>query len=221
MRYFDDRQAAGKLIADELAGHDRENCVVVSLSEGGVVVGIEIAKRLHTSLFLLVMEDVQLPGEQKPIATMSSAGTFTLNNEYSTGELEELSSDYRSVIDEKRILAFQKLNRIGGEETDIPKKLLKNHTVIIVSDGFKSGVSLDVAADFLKPIKTKRIIVATPVASVPAVDRMHLLGDEICCLNVVESYIETDHYYKNNQLPPHGDIIETMNNIILNWKAAR
>lgn len=206
------------MIADDISSHNKENCVVVSLSEGGVVVGIEIAKRLHTSLFLLVMEDVQLPGEQNPIATMSNAGTFTFNNEYSTGELEELSSDYRSVIEEKRILAFQKLNRIGGEESNIPKKLLKNHTVILVSDGFKNGLSLDVAADFLKPIKTKKIIVTTPVASVPAVDKMHLLGDEICCLSVVESYIDTDHYYQDNKLPDHQDIVKTMNDIILNWK---
>jgi predicted phosphoribosyltransferase len=218
MRYFESRQAAGKLIADELDKYDSENCVVVSLSEGGVVIGIEIAKRLHTSLFLLVMEDVELPGELQPIATMSTAGTFTFNNEYSTGELEELNADYRSVIEEKRMLAFQKLNRIGGEESNIPKELLKNHTVIIVSDGFKNGLSLDVAADFLKPIKTKKIILATPVASVTAVDKMHLIGDEICCLSVVESYITTEHYYQDNKLPDHEDIVETMNNIILHWK---
>lgn len=217
MRYFDNRQQAGKIIADKLSDHAKENCVVVSLSEGGVVIGAEIAKHLHTALFLLVMEDVDLPGEQKPIATMSAAGTFTYNNEYSTGELEELSNDYRSVIEEKRILAFHKLNRIGDDEADIPKKLLKNHTVIMVSDGFRNGLSLDVAADFLKPIKTRSIIVATPVASVPAVDKMHLLADEICCLNVVEEYIETDHYYQDNKLPEHKEIVEAMKNIILNW----
>lgn len=217
MRYFKNRQHAGKLIADKIKGYSKQNCVVVSLSDGGVVVGAEIAKRLHTSLFLLVMEDVELPGEQSPIATMSSAGTFTYNNEYSAGELEALNADYHSVIEEKRLMAFQKLNRIGGKETEIPKRMLKNHTVIIVSDGLRNGLSLDVAADFLKPIKTKKILVATPVASVPAVDKMHLLADEICCLSVVESYLETDHYYEDNSLPEHENIVETMQNIILSW----
>lgn len=217
MRYFASRQEAGKIIAESLSHYDKENCVVVSLSEGGLVIGMEVAKRLHTALFLLVTEDVDLPGEGKPLATMSASGTFTYNNEYSTGELEAINADYRSVIEEKRMLAFQRLNRIDEEESDIPIKLLKNHTVIIVSDGLRNGLSLDVAADFLKPIRTKKIIAATPVASVTAVDRMHLLADEICCLGVVEAYMDTDHYYQDNQLPDHKTMIETMKNIVLNW----
>lgn len=217
MRYFANRQEAGKLIAQKLARYNKENCVVVSLSEGGVVIGAEIAKALHTALFLLVTEDVSLPGEEKPLATMSTAGTFTYNNEYSTGELEALNTDYRTVIEQKRMMAFQKLNRVDGGEGEIPKKLLKNHTVIIVSDGFRNGLSLDVSADFLKPIKTKRIIVATPVASVEAVDKMHLLADEICCLATIEDFMDTDHYYQDNKLPEHKKIVDTMKNIILNW----
>ncbi|HYF96690.1 MAG TPA: phosphoribosyltransferase family protein [Patescibacteria group bacterium] len=217
MRYFASRQEAGKMLAENLKPHNTENCVVISLSEGGVVVGAEIAKALHTALFLLVTEDVDLPGEHKPVATMSAAGTFTYNNEYSTGELEAINADYRSVIEQNRMAAFQKLNRIDSREADIPKALLKNHTVIIVSDGLRNGLSLDVAADFLKPIKTKKIIAATPVASVPAVDRMHLLADEICCLGVIEDFIDTSHYYQDNELPSHQTVIETMKNIILNW----
>ncbi len=217
MRYFTNRQEAGKLIADKLGAYRKQNCVIISLSEGGVVVGAEIAQRLHTSLFLLVMEEVELPGEQKPIATMSAAGTFTYNREYSTGELEVLNADYRSIIEEKRMMTFQKLNRIDEEEANIPKSLLKNHTVILVSDGLRNALSLDVAIDFLKPIKTKRILAVTPVASVAAVDKMHLLTDEICCLSVVESYMDTDHYYEDNQLPDHQTIVETMKNITLSW----
>lgn len=217
MRYFADRQQAGKLLADQLIKHSKENCVVVSLNEGGVVIGLEIAKRLHTALFLLVMEDVELPGEPKPIATMSMAGTFTYNNEYSPGELEELTTDYRSIIEEKRILAFHKLNRIGDEGIEIPKSLLKNHTVILVSDGLRNGLSIDVAADFLKPILTRSIIIAAPIASVPAMDRMHLLGDEVYCLNIVDQYMGTNHYYQGNTLPKHEEIVDAMKNIILSW----
>src|SRR5690606_23792593 len=98
-----------------------------------------------------------------------------------------------------------------------PKKLLKNHTIIIVSDGLRNGLSLDVAADFLKPILTKKIIIATPVANIDAVDKMHLIGDEICCLSTVEDFMGEDHYYKENKLPEHKAIVETMKNIILSW----
>ncbi len=219
MRYFESRQSAGELLADELEKYKSENCAVVSLSEGGIIVGIEIAKKLHSSLFLLVTEDVKLPGEEhKPVATVSSSGSFTYNNEYSTGELEAINNDYHTVIEQQRMLAFQRLNRVGENESKIPKALLKNHVVIFVSDGLRNGLSLDVAADFIKPIKVKKIITAVPVASVPAVDRMHLLSDEIQCLSVVGDYMGTNHYYKYNEAPQHEDIIKAMKDITLNWR---
>lgn len=207
------------MLAEGLKKYKSENCAVIALSEGGIVVAIEIAKKLHSSLFLLVTEDVRLPGEEhKPVATISSSGSFTYNNEYSTGELEAINSDYHTVIEQQRMLAFQKLNRVGDDEARIPKMLLKNHVVIFVNDGLRNGLSLDVAADFIKPIKVKKIITAVPVASVRAVDRMHLLSDEIQCLSVVEDFMETDHYYKENLMPEHNKIIETMKDITLSWR---
>jgi len=219
MRYFEDRHTAGELLAEQLEKYRSDNCAVIALNEGGIVIGIEIARKLHASLFLLVTEDVKLPGEEhKPVATVSSSGSFTYNNEYSTGELEAINTDYHTVIEQQRMLAFQKLNRVGETESKIPKMLLKNHIVIFVSDGLRNGLSLDVAADFIKPIKVKKIITAVPVASVPAVDRMHLLSDEIQCLSVVGDFMGVDHYYKENSMPEHNEIIKTMNEITLNWR---
>lgn len=217
MRYFDNREQAGSILAEKLKKYSNENSVIVSLTEGGVVVGVEVAKAIHASVYLLVTEDIVLPGISQPVATLSSGGTYTANNELSTGVLEELNADYRSVIEQQTRIAFQKLNRLSDSESKIPKKLLKNHTVIFVSDGFRSGLSLDVAADFIKPIKTKRLVVVSPFASIEAVDKMHLLADEIECLNVVEEYMDTNHYYKNNKLPDHQTLVKTMENIIINW----
>lgn len=217
MIYFQDRQQAGNLLAEKLSDHAKDNCVIVSLSEGGLVVGLEIAKKLHCAVYLLVTEDIVLPGEHEPISTMSSAGTYTLNSQLSAGELEALNSDYLTVIEQQKRLAFQKLNRLSDSEAKIPKSLVKNHVVIFVSDGFKNGLSLDVAADFIKPLLTKKLIVATPLASVGAVDKMHLLADQIECLGVPDDYMTTDHYYENNQLPEHEKLVQDMENIILNW----
>lgn len=217
MRYFKDREQAGKLLADRLSHLKAKNSVVVSLSDGGIVVGAEIAKDLHTSLFKLSSENITVPGESKPVATLSSAGTFTYNREYSPGELEGIGMDYHNVIEQNRMEAFHKLNRISDKEGIVPKRLLKGHVVILVSDGFKNALSLDVAADFLKPVKLTHLVVATPIASVPAVDRMHLLADEIHCLGVIEDYMETDHYYESNNLPSHEKIVEMIDRVVLDW----
>lgn len=217
MRYFTDRMQAGKMLAEKLAVYKKENCAVICLTEGSILIGLQIAKNLHASIYLLVTENINLPREPEPIAVMTSAGTYTPNNSYSTGDLEVLTEEFHGVIDQQRMLAFQKLNRLSREGGEIPKKLLKNHIVILVSDGIRNGLSLDVAADFLKPINLKKIIVATPIASVPAVDKMHLTADEIYCLNVIEEYLDTDHYYENNQLPDHQTMLLMVEENVYKW----
>ncbi len=156
MRYFKDRAEAGQLLAEKMKDYASVNCAVLALSEGGTVIGAEIAKRLHASLFLLPMEDIILPRELEPLASMSAAGTFTYNPSLSSIDLEEMNMESRAVIDKLRLETFQKLNRMISKDGPIDRKLLKRHVVVIVSDGLYSGLSLDVAEDFLKPITNRR-----------------------------------------------------------------
>lgn len=217
MRYFDDRAQAGRMLADQLIDYKTENCAVIALSEGGVLVGAEIARRVHAAFYFLATAAVRLPAEPDPLAMMSSAGTFTYNSLFSAGQLEEFNADYRQVIDQERLEVFHKLNRLIGKDGVIKTPLLKRHVVILVSDGFNSGLSLDVAADFMKYITVKKLIVAVPISSVRAVDRMHHLADEIHCLGIVENYFTTEHYYKDNTLPNHTSAMELMRNVVFEW----
>ena len=216
--YFKNRSDAGRQLAEKLAHYRYENTAVVALSDGGVIIAAEIATRLHCVLTMLLTEEVKLPGEHDAIAVVNQDGGFTFNNMFSTGQLEEFTSEYHNYIEQEKRQKFHTINQLLGEGGLIKPELLYGHNVILVSDGLNSGLSLDAAADFLKPIKVARIIVATPLASVPAVDRMHLLADEIACLSVVENYMNTDHYYEDNTMPPHEELIKTIEKIVLNWK---
>lgn len=223
MRYFEDRQEAGRLLAERLTHHKAHHCVVLCLSDGGVVVGAEIAKFLHTGLFNLITEEKELPAELDPYASANSSGSLMYNspnynnNGYSTGEIELIKAESYPSILQERMNAFQKINRVSDKQDSVPKKLLKNHIVILVSDGFRNGLSLDVAAEFLGHLQIKRLIVAVPVASVYAADKMHYLADEIVCLDVVENFVSIDHYYKDNSIPSHKNIVDRMKNIVFEW----
>ena len=58
---------------------------------------------------------------------------------------------------------------------------------------------------------------AAPIAGVPAVDRMHVLADELYCLNVTDSNFDINHYYENNDIPDGKQIIRILDEIILDW----
>ena len=216
--YFKSRVDAGQKLAVELGKYRYENCAVVALSDGGVIVGAQIAAALHCVLTLLLIEPIDLPGEHAPVAGINQDGGFTYNNMYSTGQLEEFVSEYHGFIEQAKLQKLSEMNRLLGEGGLIRRDLLRGHNVILVSDGLSSGFSLDAAADYLKPIRAERLIMATPIASVPAVDRMHIIADEIHCLSVIDNYMETNHYYEDNDLPSHETIINTIKSVVLNWK---
>lgn len=207
------------MLAHQLVAKYRyENCAVVALNDGGVVVGAQIASALHCVLSLLLNEEITLPRELDAIAAISQDGSVSYNNTYSPGELDELIGEYYQYIEQEKLVRLHNLNSILGNGTTVDKRLLVGRNIILVSDGLASGFAVDIATEFLKPIRTEKVIVATPLASIKAVDRLHVTADEIYILSVVENYMSTDHYYDQHDIPPHDKIVEIIERITLNWK---
>jgi predicted phosphoribosyltransferase len=217
--YFENRAQAGQLLANLLVERYRyENCAVVALSDGGVQVGEQIASALHCILTMLLIENIAVPGENMNFGGVSQNGNFTYNGMFSAGEIEEYSSEFHGYLEEKKREAFQKMNRLLGDGGIIDNDMLRDHVVILVTDGLESGVSLDVAVDFLKPIRIKKLVVATPIATIAAVDKMHMLADELHVLDVKENFMGINHYYEQNDIPSHEETIAKINQIVLNWR---
>jgi predicted phosphoribosyltransferase len=217
--YFENRAEAGQKLAVELSEKYRfENCAVVALSDGAVLVGEQIATSLHCVLMMLLTEDIQVPGENMSFGAVSQEGSFTYNGMFSTGEIEEYASEFHGYLDEQKREAFQKINRLLGDGGIMNNELLRDRVVILVSDGVDNGAAIDVAIDFMKPIQVKKLVVATPTASVQAVDRLHILADELHILDVKENFMGVDHYYNTNDIPTHEETIAKINQIVLNWR---
>jgi len=219
MYYYPSRQVAGSLLADELEVKYRyEDCALVALNDGAVVVGAQIAMRLHCVLTMLLTASVNLQGESDALAQIDHMGGVTFNDMYSAGELDELLAENFNYIEQQKLQKIFEMNRLVGQGGIIDKALLRERNVIVVSDGLTNGLSLQAAAAYLKPIKIKRLIMVTPFASVKAVDQMHILADELICFNTIEDIISINHYYEDNTLPSHEKIISIIEDIILHWK---
>lgn len=219
MFYFPSRVAAGELIADKLEPKYRyEDCAVLALGDGSVVVGAAIAKRLHCVINMLILEPIQLPREPDTIATINNFGEVLFNDKFSPGELEAMKSEFFNYIEQQKTQKLFELNALIGSGGITEPDMLRYRNVVVVSDGLLNGFSMRAAAEFLKPIKVNRLIMVTPFASVQAVDQMHILADEIICLNVMDSIISIDHYYDDSTLPDHETVIRTIQDIILQWK---
>lgn len=204
-------------MAAELGRYAFEPTSILALSEGGVVVSVPIAMYLKVNLSLLMTEPINLPGvNQQTIGLIDQAGHFTYDELIAAGHLEEYLVEMRSVIEEEKMQKMFKMARlVGGDQTVEPKSFEDKH-VIIVSDGLKTGVSFDAAVNFLKPIRTGRIIAAVPLVSVSAVDRLHTICDEIHVLSVIVNYFDNDHYYDENQSPEIKTLLSETNKLVSN-----
>lgn len=216
--YYHSRTEAGELLAERLISYRYENTVVVALSYGALLVAQPIAERLHCLLGVFLSEAVEIPGENVTVGTVNQGGGFLYNQSLSEGERDDYYSEFHGYIDDQKREKFARINRLLAQGGTLNIELLKEHTVILVADGLKTGYSLDSAVEFLKPIKIKRLVIATPIASVQAVDRMHILADELHCLGVTDNYLATTHYYDENTIPTHEQAVEAINNIVLHWR---
>lgn len=216
--YFKSRAEAGIKLAEQIVPkYKGQPCAIVGLSDGGIMVGSQIALGLECVMTLLLTESIEIPREG-PVAGIAQGGAFTYNNAYSPGEIEEFISEFYHVIEQQKREKMHEMDRKAGRGDLIRKDLLRNKNVFLITDGLSNGFSLDIAMEFLKPIDYKRLIIATPLASVPAVDRMHVLADEIFCLSVVENYMDTDHYYDTKDVPSHDLVLKTIHTIIDKWR---
>lgn len=210
------------MLASQIAKkYNRHKCAVVALNDGSVVVGMQIAMALNCPINLLLTEDITPPREGAALAGITHDGKFSYNHAYSDGEIEEMVMEYRSFIEQEKMKCLHEMHEQSGKGNLIRRELMENHNIFLVSDGLKTGFSLDLALEYLKPIKTKRIMAATPFASVEAVDVMHMKMDEIFCLNVLEDYFDTNHYYEENNLPKHELIVDAIERVVDSWNQPR
>lgn len=217
--YFQSRTEAGQILGSRLADAYRyEDCAVIALSDGAVVVGEQVAALLHSILTMLVIEEIEIPGEGMSLGGVSETGNFTYSSRLTAGEISGYVGEYHGYLEEEKRRAFQRINRLLGDGGVIDRDLLQDKVIILVSDGLNTGISLDVAVDFLKPVRVKKLVVASPVAAVSAVDKLHVMADELHILDVKENYMGTDHYYEENDIPTHEEAIKKISQIILNWQ---
>jgi predicted phosphoribosyltransferase len=207
------------MLAGQLASKYRyENCAVVALSDGGVVVGAQIAMQLHCAMHMLLYEEIKLPMEPNAVSGITESGSYAYNSYYAKPQIDELVSEYYQYIEQQKTAKMNDMQRLLGRGGVVRRDLLRGHTVILVSDGMRSPFGLELAAEYLKPISYTNLVVATPLASINAVDKMHVLADDLYVLSVVESELETDHYYEQHDVPDHEKVIEIVEKIVLNWK---
>lgn len=213
--YFVSRADVGKRFAEELFNLRYENTAVLALSPGGVVIGIEIAKRLHSITGLLLLKHIHIPGGDS-YGMINDQGFMTIDGSISISEAEEFKSEYRNSIDQEKMEALHQLHIIGHSGSLEPS-YFNGRNVIIVNDISTTGTSFQAALDFLKPARLESVILVAAVAQEKSADIMHHLGDRVLIAHRTDKDFPSSHYFANDEIPETESLKKMMEQVILQW----
>jgi len=195
---FKNRAEAGRQLAAVLAKYRGEDIVVYALPRGGVVLGYEIAKSLGAPLDLVITRKIGYPGnEECAVCAVAEDGHMICDRAGSS----LLDQEWLNAQAEKEMREAKRRRQVylGGREL-LPGE---GKVAIIVDDGVATGLTILLAISEMRHCHPKRVVVAVPVTSRDAAERIRADADELIALDVPSSFVAVGEHYE--QFPQLND----------------
>lgn len=191
MTIFRDRQSVGKLLANRLKTSHAD--LVLGIPRGGVVVAAEIAKFLKLPLNVIVTRKIGAPMQPELALGAVDPDRETVWEKHLLDDLALKTADLREIIQNEweEVKRREDSYRLGKKPLE-----LKNKAVILVDDGIATGSTILAAINFLKRHQAKKIIVAVPVASQEAAERLSGEVDEVIILETPDYFQAVGQFYQ-------------------------
>lgn len=180
---FKNRKDAGIKLAQALEKFKDEDVIVLALPRGGVVLGEEIANRLHAPLDILLTKKIGHPSNSEyAICAITEDGDPICNSaEVKNVDPEWLAEEIRKVRSE---IKRRREMFLGGKAL----QPVEGKTVIIVDDGIATGLTMIAAIEEIKKRKPKRLVIAIPVTPYDTAQRLMSMVDELVSLDIDANY---------------------------------
>lgn len=172
-----DRADAGRALARDLEHLAPKHPLVLALPRGGVPVAAEIASALGTDLDVVPVRKLGVP--RQPELAMGAIGEngITVLNEQVIDRLKIRPRDIERVRASEQIELDRRANRWRRRDP-IPRR---GRLVLMVDDGMATGATMEAACRVVTAEGASEVVVAVPVASPEAVERIRALGIDVRC----------------------------------------
>ncbi len=197
---FADREAAGRRLAAALKGSVDEGTLVLGVPRGGVVVAAEVARELGLPLDVVVVRKIGAPGNPEyAIGAVDEQGTIIGAQSWAADAayLERAAREGRQEI-ERRLRAYR------GDSAPVE---VAGRTVVVVDDGIATGLTLLAAIESLRRRGAARIVVAAPVSSTDAAQRIAAGADELVVLETPASFYAVGQFYSRFNQTEDAEVI--------------
>jgi predicted phosphoribosyltransferase len=202
---FKDRVDAGRRLAEALENYRGKDVVVYALPRGGVVLGYEIARALSAPLDLIITRKIGYPGNPEcALCAISEEGGMICER----SGISLISDDWLKSEAQKEMKEAKRRREtyLAGRQP-LPAA---DKVAIVVDDGAATGLTLLLAVQVLRDRHPRKIMVAVPVASEDAVEKLREVADELVVLEVPPYFEAVGAYYQQFPQLTDDEVIDLM-----------
>lgn len=196
---FQNRTQAGRLLAEKLLKYQKANGIVLAIPRGGVPVGLEIAKKLNWPLELLLIKKLGHPQNKE-----YAIGAVGMQDRIVVPHEEVPESYIESETERARARLVEMQQKFMPDKQPEP---IKDRVVIVVDDGIATGNTMLTSVKILRKQEPEAIIIAAPVASWSAVEKLSQEVDKLVLLDVPEEFIGVGRFYSDFAQLTDSDVI--------------
>jgi predicted phosphoribosyltransferase len=186
---FKNRIDAGMLLAEKLKKYKNTEGIVLAVPRGGVPVAYAVAKKLGLPLEVILTKKIGHPGNREyAIGAASLTDYFVVPH-------DDVTDDYiASEVKRVQVRLRGMYEKYMGNQ---PPLSLEGKTVLAIDDGIATGNTLLGTVNLLRKSNPAKIIVAAPVASDSAVEKLSAVADEVVVLSVPAYFYGVGAWYED------------------------
>jgi predicted phosphoribosyltransferase len=203
---FASRQDAGRQLGQHLKEQGVDVDLVLGLPRGGVVVAAEMARLLRCPLDVLVVRKIGHPMHREFAVGALAEPDVVIFDKVSLSEIPVTRSQLDEVVAEEITRLREYRQRFHPSHVPV----LRDKIVLLVDDGLATGATAEAAVLSARQQSARRIIVAAPVASTNAVERLRRVADDVLALIVDPDFAAVGQYYDEFSQTSDEEVIALM-----------
>jgi predicted phosphoribosyltransferase len=204
---FTSRQDAGRQLALKLTEYKEKSVVVLGIPNGGMHLAVEIAKAIGAALDVVVVRKLPLPlHPESGFGAVADDGTYILND--TLVQRENVTPE--QINEQVAVVTTQVRKRSMLYRKDRPLLMVRGKTVLIVDDGLASGYTMLAAIESVKRRRASEVVVAIPVASTVALEKVQQAARVIFLAESSASHFTVADYYRHWHDVPDADVLKIL-----------
>ena len=196
---FRDRIEAGLQLAEKLRKYQGDPGVVIAVPRGGVPVAYAMAKEPGFPMDLILVKKPSHPMDKE-----FAIGAVTLTDEFVIPHPEASQEYIDDEIDSIRKKLKEMYPKFARDKNPLD---LKGKTIIVIDDGIATGNTLLLTAEMLKKAEPLKIVIAAPVASPAAVQKLRKEVDDVVAVLMPHAFTGVGAFYEDFEQVTDDEVI--------------